>query len=41
LLLEFFFQSDAKGANPGTRIEHDNLAIRANLDARGVAAVTQ
>src|SRR6266480_1516360 len=38
---EFFFQSDPKGANPGTRIEHDNLAIRAHLDAGGVATVTQ
>jgi hypothetical protein len=41
LRLEFFFQSDAKGTDSGARIEHDNLAIRAQLDACGVATVTQ
>jgi hypothetical protein len=41
LRVEFFLQSNAQGADSGTRIEHNNLAIRPHLDARGVATVTQ
>jgi hypothetical protein len=41
LRAEFFFQSDPKGADARAGIEHDNLTIRAYLDAGCIATVAQ
>src|SRR5438445_4114180 len=37
---EFVFQGKAQLANSGAGVEHDNFAIRANLDTGGVSTVT-